>query len=129
MQVPIQIVLKSVSDGAAVRQMALGAATAVERHYDRITSCRVAITGPNGRHRNGGHFDVRVSMLLPGRKEVTVSRRTPDEPEREHLKVALHQAFAQVRRQLQESARKLRGDTKARATPPTPRAPAPEKEV
>jgi hypothetical protein len=129
MQVPVQIVLKDVPDTAAVRQLVLDAATAVERYYNRITSCRVVITSPDGRHRKGGHYEVHVSMLLPGHKEVTVSRRTPDEPEREHVRAALRQAFAQVRRQLQDSARKLRGDTKSRARPATDRARAREGEA
>lgn len=117
MQMPVQIVLKGVPNAAAVRLLVLDAAIAVERYYDRITSCRVAITGPDARHRKGGHYEVHLSMLLPGRKEVTVSRRTSDEPEGEHLRAALRQAFAQGRRQLQDAARKLRGDTKARAAP------------
>jgi hypothetical protein len=117
MQVPIQIVLKGVPDAAAVRQLVLSAAAAIERYYDRITACHVAITSPDGHHRQGGHYDVHVSMLLPGRKDLTVSRQSTGHPEREHLEVALRHAFAQVRRQLQDAARKLRGDTKARTQP------------
>lgn len=117
MQVPIQIVLKDVPNPTALRAMVLDAATALERYYDRVTSCRVVVTNPDARHRSGGQYDVHVSMQLPTRKEVTVSRRAADDSEREHLKVALRQAFAQARRQLQDEARKMRGETKARATP------------
>lgn len=118
MRVPVQIVLKGVPNVAAVRRSVLDAATAVERYFDRVTSCRVSITNPDARHRKGGHYDVHVSLLLPGRNEVTVSRRTNGQLEREHLSVALRQAFAQARRQLQDTARRLRGDTKKRAMPP-----------
>jgi hypothetical protein len=113
MQVPIQIVLKDVPDTATIRRLVLEAASGIERYYDRVTSCRVAITNPDARHRKGGRYEVHVSMLLPGRKEVTVNRRANGQLEREHLRVALRQAFAQARRQLQDAARKLRGDTKA----------------
>ena len=117
MQAPIQIVLKGVPDGAAVRSLVLEAASAIERYYDRVTSCRVSITNPDARHRKGSQYEVHLSMLLPGRKEVTVSRRANGQLEREHLRVALREAFAQARRQLQDAARKLRGDTKtSRAT-------------
>jgi hypothetical protein len=112
MQVPIQIVLKGVPDAPAVRSLVRETASSIERYFDRVTSCRVAITNPDARHRSGGQYEVHVSMVLPGRKEVSVSRRANGQLEREHLRVALRQAFAQARRQLQDAARKLRGDTK-----------------
>jgi hypothetical protein len=117
MQVPIQVVLKDVPNPAAVRRLVLEAGAAIERYFDRVTSCRVAITNPDARHRKGGQYEVHLSMLLPGHKEVTVSRRTNGDLEREHLRAAVRGAFAQARRQLQDATRKMRGDTKTRATP------------
>lgn len=115
MQLPIQIVLKKVPQPATVREEVLKAADAVERFYDRITSCRVAVSNPEVRHRKGGLFDVHISMRTPGRKDIEVSRRAEDQGEREHLNVALRKAFAQARRQLQDVVRESRGDVKSRA--------------
>jgi len=115
MQLPIHIVLTKVPQPATVRQEILKAADAVERFYDRITSCRVAVSNPEMRHRKGGLYDVHISMRMPGRKDIEVSRRAEDQAEREHLNVALRKAFAQARRQLQDVARESRGDVKSRA--------------
>jgi len=115
MQVPVQIVTKKVPDPAAVRREVLNAAGVMERFHDRITSCRVAVTNPDARHRTGGLYDVHISMRVPGHQDIEVSRRAEDRPEREHLSVALRKAFAQARRQLQDAARQLRGDVKAHA--------------
>jgi cold shock CspA family protein len=115
MQVPIQIVLKKVHQPAMVREEVLKAAGAMERFHGRITSCRVAVTNPDVRHRRGGLYDVHISMHAPGRKDIEVNRRAGDQAEREHLQVALRRAFAQARRQLQDVVRESRGDVKARA--------------
>ncbi len=115
MQVPVQIVLKKVPQPAAARAEVLKAAGVLERFHDRITSCRVAVTNPDARHRQGGIFDVHITMRVPGHGDIEVTRRAQDRAEREHLDVALRNAFAQARRQLQDVAREKRGDIKVRA--------------
>jgi len=116
MEVPIQIVLKKIPQPAAVREEVMKAAGVLERFHPRVTSCRVGVTNPDTRHRQGGLFDVHVVLQVPGRRDIVISRRAEDQPEREHLNVALRKAFAQARRQLQDTVRELRGDVKARAS-------------
>lgn len=115
MEVPVQIVLKKVPQPNAVREEVMKAANVLERFHSRITSCRVSVTNPDARHREGGLFDVHVVLKIPGHGELVVSRHAGDQPEREHLNVALRKAFAQARRRLQDSVREMRGDVKARA--------------
>jgi cold shock CspA family protein len=115
----VQVVLKKVPRPAAIREEVLKAAEVLERFHSRITSCRVAVTNPDSRHASGGLFDVHIVLQMPGRPDVVVSRRAGDRPEGEHLNVALRKAFATVRRQLQDSVRRLRGDIKAHAGPET----------
>jgi cold shock CspA family protein len=115
MQVPVQVVLNKVPQAAAVREEVLKAASVLERFHPRVTACRVGISNPEARHRQGGLFDVNVVLRVPGHREIVVSRRAGDQPEREHLNVALRKAFAQARRRLQDTVRELRGDVKAKA--------------
>lgn len=115
MEVPVQIVLKKVPQADAVREEVIKAAGVLERFHPRVTSCRVGVTNPGTRHRQGALFDVRVVLQVPGHGEVVVSRCAADQHEREHLNVALRRAFAQARRQLQDTAQELRGDVKARS--------------
>jgi cold shock CspA family protein len=112
MQVPVRVVLGKLPQSSVVRDEALKAATVLERFHDRITACRVAVTNPDSRHRRGGLFDVHVVLQVPGGKDIVISRRAEDQPEHEHLKVALRKAFAQARRRLQDRVRALRGDVK-----------------
>lgn len=116
MQVPMRIVLKNVPKPDEVRAQVREAAAVLERFHGRITSCRVSVTNPGSRHASGGHYDVHVVLRVPACDEIVISRPAGDHPEREHLRASLRKAFAQARRRLQDTARELRGDIKARAT-------------
>ena len=115
MEVPVQIVLKKVPQASTVREEVIKAAGVLEKFHPRVTACRVGVTNSGTRRRNGGLFDVHVVLQVPGHGHVVISRRAEDQPEREHLNVALRKAFAQARRRLQDTVRELRGDVKARA--------------
>ena len=111
-QVPLQIVLDdAVPPGA--RGAIETAAEELERFHSRITSCRVAISAPDHRHKQGGLFDVHISILVPRHKEIVISRRAGEKHEREHLDVAIARAFHEARRQLQDTARESRSDVKS----------------
>ena len=57
-------------------------------------------------HRNGGPFDVRIVLHVPG-DELAVNR-----PHGEDLSIAVRNAFDSARRKLQDYVREMRGDTK-----------------
>jgi cold shock CspA family protein len=84
----------------------------LEKLYGRIVACGVIVRDPGGRHQNGGLYDVRVRLTLPERREVVVDR-TPGHDERySDLKFAIDDAFRRARRQLQDEARRMRGQIK-----------------
>jgi hypothetical protein len=114
-EVPVQVVLKKMPQAEVVREDVIKAADVLARFHPRVTSCRVSVTNPGMRHRQGALFDVHVVLQVPGCGEVGVSRCAAGQPEREHLNVALRRSFAQARRQLQDAVRELRSDVKARA--------------
>jgi cold shock CspA family protein len=87
------------------------------RFHDRIISCRVAVTTPDHRHRVGGLYDVHLTLRVPRHGDINISRQVRDQPERMHAAVAIREAFAEARRQLQDLAREARLDVKAHATP------------
>lgn len=117
LQVPIQISFDDIPASDKVRSQVEAAAVALEQFNDHITSCRVALSAPDQRHRSGGLYDIRVTLRMPPRREIVVSHKAQDRPEREHLDVALREAFALVRRQVQDAVRNLRGDVKLHVEP------------
>ena len=92
MQVPLRIVLKGVREPAKIRSIIEKAASGLEKFHRRVTACRVAVTNPDSRHAQGGLYDVHVVLRVPGHKDIAISQRAGDDPECEHVRVALRRA-------------------------------------
>jgi ribosomal subunit interface protein len=84
----------------------------LEDFYDRIISCRVVLVGPPAHRRKGGPFEVDIDVGVPGSFLVVNRQSHPD------IRVAITQAFSAMERQLEDYARKQRGDVKSEAKPP-----------
>lgn len=80
--------------------------------YDRILSSRVVLRGETRHHQTGGPFSVHLYIDVPQRV-VTVTRQ-----QRDNLHVAIREAFDAAQRQLQDLARKQRGDVSPTVQPP-----------
>ncbi len=80
--------------------------------YDAILTCRVILDAPTGHHRQGGPFEVSIDLDVPG-AVLVVNHQKAD-----NLHVAIRQAFSAADRQLEDYARKQRGDVKTPETPP-----------
>jgi cold shock CspA family protein len=117
MQVPIHITMDDLPNADQLRGEIEKAAEALERFHDRIISCRVAVTTPDHRHRIGGLYDVHLTLRVPRHGDINISRRVGDKPERMHVGVAVREAFAEARRQLQDLVRDARLDVKTHVTP------------
>lgn len=62
--------------------------------------------------RQTGHiYDITIEVRVPG-TELVVSDRKGDRPERQHLRIALRDAFAIVERDLKIYRQKMRGEVK-----------------
>jgi len=103
------------------------------RFYDRIMNCTVLVA-PLGGRRKGNPCHVRIDLGLPQATLVVehepslhaTAKDTADEraskkmelrPERKNPARAVHDAFGEMRRRLQDYARKQRGDTKTSEEP------------
>lgn len=117
MQTPPEIVLRQVPDPDAVRARVQEKITALERFYDRITSCHVMVEPSQRRHQQGNQYHVRVHLCLPG-DEVVVTRDPPDKHAHEDLEVALRDAFQATRRRLEDFIRIRRQKIKTHEAPP-----------
>lgn len=90
----------------------------LERYFGRITSCRVVISKPQKRHAQGDLYSASVHLALPDGREVVANRNPHIDHAHEDVYVAIRDVFAAARRQLQDEARKLRGDIKHHIGPP-----------
>jgi ribosome-associated translation inhibitor RaiA len=108
MQAPIEIAFQHFEPSEEVRAEVAKQAKRLEKFSDRITSCHVAIAGPQTRHRQGENFKVDIRIAMPEHHDVIVTRTHGDAPERAHPLVAVREAFDAAVRQIEDLARDVR---------------------
>lgn len=107
MQVPLDITAQNLDLPKSAEALIRRSVAKLDKLHDGLVGCRVVVEGPGKHHRNGGPYQVRVHMTVPGR-ELAVDRKKADD-----LTAAIRSAFEAARRQLAEHARVLKGDVKA----------------
>jgi ribosomal subunit interface protein len=113
MIIPPEVTFRNLERSDAIEAAVLERIEKLDRFYPRITSCRVIVEASHHRARTAGTvYHVRVDLTVPGGE--LVGQYEP-QPQRFHedVYIALREAFDQVRRELEEYARRQRGDVKA----------------
>jgi len=106
MQIPLQITIRDVEHSEALETHIRGKVEKLEEFFKGIISCRVVVEMPHKHHQQGKQFNVRIDIGVPG-SEIVVNR-----DHAEDIYVALRDAFDAAKRQLEDYARKIRGDVK-----------------
>ncbi len=117
MQVPVQITFRNMESSPAIESRINGKVAKLESFHDRITSCRVVVEAPHRRHHKGNLYLVRLDVTIPG-GELVVNTEKRFHHSHEDVHVAIRDAFAAMRRQLEDYARERRGEVKSHETPP-----------
>jgi ribosomal subunit interface protein len=106
MQIPLQITIRDVDHSEALEVRIRSKGEKLEAFFDHIMSCRVVVEVPHKHHHQGKQFNVRIDIGVPGH-EIAVNR-----DHAEDVYVAVRDAFDAAKRQLEDYARKIRGDVK-----------------
>lgn len=118
MQVPSEISFVGMDPSDAVRRRIEKEISKLGRFHGRITSCHIVVEAPGHHKRKGGLFNVRIFMALPGGGEVKVNRSPKLDHAHEDAYVAIRDAFAAARRQLQDTASVIEGNVKTHVSLP-----------
>ncbi len=111
MQSPLEICWHHVDKSDVLESHIREHVAKLENCYDGIISCRVSVERPHGRHLQGNLYSLHIEVKVPGR-EIVVKRDPAEHHAHEDVYVSLRDAFDAARRQLQDYARKRRGQTK-----------------
>ena len=135
---PIQITFRNMEPSKTVEEWIQEEAAKLDEFYNRIMACRVVVELPSRQRKGGSLYHVRIDLTVPG-KELVVNRQPSlhstiqeiDEPRTaKHLEVqtphkeprqAIDDAFKEMARQLQDYARRQRGDVKIHEPAPQAR--------
>lgn len=115
MQAPLQITERNMELPDETRRRIEEKTAGLERFYERITSCRVTVETPHRHKQKGVRYNVRIDLNVPGKELVTRREEIGD------LNVAIRDAFDAARRQLEDYARRRRGQVKSHEEPPAAR--------
>lgn len=116
MEEPLEISFRNVDHSSALEAAIRERAEGLERFFDRIVGCRVVVEAKQRRHHKGNLYALRIDLHLPGH-EIVVNRTGPKQHAHEDVYVALRDAFNAAARQLEDHARKVRGDVKTHEAP------------
>ncbi len=116
MQLPLQITFRHIEASEALEKSIREHAAELDQFYDHIMSCRVVFELGHKHHHQGRLYHVHIDVTVPG-KELVVSREPGQHHAHEDAYVAIHDAFDAMRRQLEDFARKQRGDVKSHELP------------
>ncbi len=114
MEVEPQIVFENMGSSDALRERIKSEIGHLEQFHGRMTACRVVVHAPEKHQRKGNVYNVRVHLVLPGKREVAVRPSKARHQWHEDPNIAIRDAFDAARRQLQDQTRRQRGDVKTR---------------
>lgn len=112
MEVPLEISYRNVVGTPEVETLIRKRVAKLERLFDHVISCRVAIERPQQHQRTANPYRVRIDLRIPGR-ELVVDRQPREGEAQEDLQGVLRHAFDAASRQLREVAQRIRGAVKA----------------
>ena len=107
MQQPIQVTFRGMAPSPALEEAIRERAAKLERFHPRVLSCRAVVEEAARHKQQGKQFVVRLDIKLAG-AEVAINRDHSEDPF-----VAVRDAFDAARRQLEDHARRQRGEVKS----------------
>ncbi len=112
----LHIVWNGLTPSDALEARIRAEAGALTELYDGIVECQVVVERPNRHHRHGGHYQIKLELAVPNRRLV-VNRDPEQHHSSEDAHVAVAEAFAALRRQLDDFARAIRDGVKSHSAP------------
>lgn len=109
MQIPLQVTFRDMAQSEAIESRIRTKVEKLQKHYDRIMGCRVVIEMPQRHKHQGKLHSVRIDLTVPGAE--LVANHAQDED----VYVAIRDAFGAITRQLEDFARRQRGEVKNHA--------------
>lgn len=113
MHLPMQITFRHMEHSPALEAKIHELAKRLDRYSQEVMSCRVVVEAPHKHHRQGTLYSVRIEVAVPDEK-LLATRDPAQDHAHEDVYVSIRDAFDAMRRQLEEYARKRRGEVKRR---------------
>ncbi len=111
MIIPLEITFHNLDSSPAVEDEVRRRAARLERFAADISACRVVVDAAHRSRHKGKVFNLRIHLTLHG-GELSADRTMPAEHSHADIRVAIHDAFDAVLRQLENWKHRQRGEIK-----------------
>jgi ribosome-associated translation inhibitor RaiA len=126
MNTPLEISFKGLEKSRAVEAKVAERVVRLEKHFDRMTHCRVVVSAPNKHAHKGKSYEIKIDIGIPGSKPLIVTHVAAVANAAGSLQLALRDAFDAAQRRLDELHDKMDGAAKAERGRRRPARPATE---
>lgn len=108
MNTPLEITFKGLDKSEAIEAKIKEKAQKLEKHFDRITHCRVVVSAPNKHSHKGKTYEIKIDIGIPEHAPIIVTHDSAVGNATEDLQIAIRDAFAAAQRHLDETVEKMR---------------------
>lgn len=112
MMTPLEITFKGLDKSRAIEAKIAEKATKLEKHFDRMTHCRVVVAAPNKHPHKGKVYEIKIEVGIPEHAPLIITHDSPVGAAQDDLHVAIRDAFDSAQRRLDELVDKMRGTAK-----------------
>jgi putative sigma-54 modulation protein len=113
MDTPLEISFKGLDKSTAIEAKITERAARLEKHFDRMTHCRVVVAAPHKHSHKGKTYEIKIDIGIPGAAPLIVTHESPVGQAQEDLRIALRDAFDAADRRLDELVDKKNGASRA----------------
>jgi ribosome-associated translation inhibitor RaiA len=124
MDTPVEIHFHGIEKSEAVEQRVREKIAKLQRHFARMTSCRVGIEVPQRTADRPKVYQIKIEIGIPRRRPIVVSHERKGSHANEELPLAIREAFEAAQRRVDGAAAKLGRRSKLERGRRRPRAAA-----
>ncbi len=117
MEQPLQVTFRNIESSETILNKIRTRVKWLEHFCSRIISCRVVIEVPHRHHHTGNFYQVRIVLRVPG-DTIAISRAPTGHAPSKALRIVIHEAFDEARRELADYVRRRRVEIKQNSSPP-----------
>lgn len=112
MERPLELSFRGMEKSEALESLVRKKVDRLEKFYDRITGCRVAIERPHRHESSGNPYRVRIDITAPRGHEIVVVKDPGDGELSQPIATMINRAFEAAERELKELKERQRQEVK-----------------
>jgi ribosome-associated translation inhibitor RaiA len=107
MQTPVEIHFHGIEKSEAVEQRVREKVAKLEKHFGRMTRCRVVLEAPHRSAQKPKVFQIKIEISLPRRQPIVVCHEREGAHAHEELPLAIRDAFEAALRKVDDAGTKI----------------------